>query len=189
MRNRQCENPAHGRNLSPVDFLINLQHQMGMALLHILHQRLTNTASDGLRCDKHCCQKSAFHNTDKTEKLAVFFPDPVLRVGKIRIAHQRNAVTPVTRFYKGMPQIVLSSHSSRSAGVLNVALPESWFISRMATAANHMIIHQPTCLHKGVTDCGTDKLKTTFFSALDRASEAGVDVGISLNVVACVTCG
>ena len=76
---------------------------MGIALLHILHQRLTNTASDGLRCDKHCCQKSAFHNADKTEKLTVLFPDPVLRVGKIGIPHQRNAVTPVIRFYKGMP--------------------------------------------------------------------------------------
>ncbi len=40
------------------------------------------------------------------------------------------------------------------------------------------IIHQPTCLHKGVTDCGADKLKPRFFSALDRASEADVDVGI-----------
>ena len=165
MRNRQCENPAHGRNLSPVDFLINLQHQMGMALLHILHQRLTNTAPDGLRCDKHCCEESAFHNADKTEKLTVFFPDPVLRVGKIRIPHQRNAVTPVTRFYKGMPPRLYFPATVRGArGVLNVALPESWFIfPGMATAANHMIIHQPTCLHKGVTDCGTDKLKTTFF--------------------------
>ena len=44
-----------------------------------------------------------FHNADKTEKLTVFFPDPVLRVGKIGIPHQRNAVTPVIRFYKGMP--------------------------------------------------------------------------------------
>ncbi|MDG6742844.1 TIGR01741 family protein, partial [Staphylococcus aureus] len=54
--------------------------------------------------DKHRCQKSAFHNADKTEKLTVFFPDPVLRVGKIGIPHQRNAVTPVIRFYKGIPK-------------------------------------------------------------------------------------
>lgn len=163
MRNRQCENPAHGKNRSPVDFLINLQHQMGMALLHILHQRLTNTAPDGPRCDKHRCQKSAFHNADKTEKLTVFFPDPVLRIGKIRIPHQRNAITPVIRFIKDAPVLYFPATVRGSRGVLNVALPESWFISRIATAANHMIIHQPTCLHKGVTDCGTDKLKTTFF--------------------------
>ncbi len=33
MRSRQCENLAHGKIYRRLIFLINLQHQMGMALL------------------------------------------------------------------------------------------------------------------------------------------------------------
>lgn len=60
---------------------------------------------------------------------------------------------------------------------------------RVANTASDMVVDQPACLHKGVTDGGADKLKAALFNAFESASDAGVEVGMSLRLAARVSCG